>query len=62
MFGSGPKNCSSYFLNTLIEEELRIFISRLFHLDITTGKMQSLKKVMSGLKTRNFVALRTSLV
>ena len=62
MFGSGLKNCSSYFLNTLIEEELRIFISRLFHWDITTGKMQSLKNVMSGLKTWNFVALRTSLI
>ena len=44
----------------LIEEEFRIFISRLFHSTITEGKMESLKKIMSDLKTRDFVPLRTS--
>ena len=51
-FGSGLTNFSSSFLNTVIEEEFRIFMSRLFHLDITAGKS------ISGLKTRDFVGLR----
>ena len=55
-FGSCLIKFNSSFLNTLIEEEFRIFIPRLFHSDITVGK----RGLMPGFKTRDFVALRTS--
>ena len=41
---SGLINFISSFLNTLIREEFRKYISRLFHLVITAGKKESLKK------------------
>ena len=42
-FSFGLINLSSSLSNTLIEGEFRIFISRSFHLIITTGKKESLK-------------------
>ena len=62
-FGSGLINFNSSLLSTLIEEEFRILISRLLHSDIhysTAGKKESLKKILTDLKTRDFAALRTS--
>ena len=44
----------------MIQEEFRIFISILFHSDITVGKKGIFEKIMSDLKIRDFVAVRTS--
>ena len=49
-FGSGLINFNSSFLNTLIREEFRVYISRLFHLVISAGRKGSLKKLCLILK------------
>ena len=56
-FGCGLISFNSSFLNTLIEEQFRILVSRLFHF-VTTVLL--LQEKLSNLKTRDFVALRTS--
>ena len=48
-------NFNSSFLNTLTEEELAIFISRLYRLDITAVKKESLKKLYLILEIRNLL-------
>ena len=48
-------NFNSSFLNTLTEEELAIYISRLYRLDITAVKKESLKKLYLILEIRNLL-------
>ena len=55
----GQINFNSSFLNSLIEEEFRIFTSRLFHAVVASRKKESLKNV-SYHKTRDIVTLETS--